>query len=322
VIAAFVLHTRSFGRTVQLTFASSLASAAGGLRLAPRAQLQWELSPRLRLVGDYSRLHQFAQSLRNGESVVGNVFPVDLYIGAGARGVPVARSDQGVIALEYRPSSGVRIGVQAFARGFDGLLLAAPEEGEPFTTGSLEAGTGTARGASVDLSWTATHFGVLGSYGLQQVRLRYGRSSFVPDYGATHRFQGGIIVFPTATSSVRLGVTGALGRRSTTISSGLEWEACNLLDQGCEFGGSPGYDGQALGGTRLPAYLRVDLGVRKSWQVGLGRRDGLITLFGTLTNLLNRKNVLTYATNPATSEPFPIEMRPRAPLVVGLEWQF
>jgi len=49
----------------------------------------------------YARTHQFAQSLRNPESVVGSVFPVDLYMGAAAPGMPVAQSDQGVIAQRF-----------------------------------------------------------------------------------------------------------------------------------------------------------------------------------------------------------------------------
>jgi hypothetical protein len=131
-----------------------------------------------------------------------------------------------------------------------------------------------------------------------------------------------VIVFPSATTSLRLGATSVLGRRTTTATGGLEWEACNLLDRGCEFGGSPEYTGDPLGGTSLPAYLRVDLGVRKHWHVQLAGRDAMVALFGTLTNVLNRSNVLTYVRNPATGERVPVEMRPLAPLVVGLDWRF
>jgi hypothetical protein len=126
--------------------------------------------------------------------------------------------------------------------------------------------------------------------------------------------------FPTATTSIRLGATGALGRRATAVSGGFEWEACNLLDEGCEFGGTPGTTG-APGGVSLPAYFRVDLGLRKHWHVTLGHRDAVVALFGTLTNVLNRKNVLSYSRAPDDALT-PIEMRPLAPLVVGLDWQY
>ena len=154
------------------------------------------------------------------------------------------------------------------------------------------------------------------------MKLRYGRASYVPDIGATHQLDGGVILFPTATSSIRLGASTQFGRRATTIADGFEWEACNLVDKGCEFGGSPHYDGQALGGTRLPAYVRVDLGVRQRWHFEIGGREVDLAVFGTITNLLGRSNILTYARSPGSSRPVGVEMRPRSPLVLGIDWRF
>jgi hypothetical protein len=163
--------------------------------------------------------------------------------------------------------------------------------------------------------------GLVASYGFQRVRVDYGASSYVPDHGARHLVEGGLIVFPSPTWSIRFGIAGALGRRATPLSGGLEWEDPNLLDRGNEFGGSPRADG-SLGGAALPAYLRADVGLRKTWHLEMGGRQASIALFGTVTNLLSRKNVLTYATDPATGRPVEIEMRPLAPLVAGLDWRF
>jgi carboxypeptidase family protein len=324
VAAAFAQHAQDIGRGVNLRVGTSLAATGTDLHVDPRAHLRWDVSAPLTLSASYARTHQFAQSLRNAESVVGNVFPVDLYIGAGAVGVPVGRSDQGVVALGYRPVPGVRLGVQAYQRGSDGLLLVAPREGEPFvtTSGAFAVGSGASRGVSVDAAVSAARFGIVASYGLQDVRLAYGDSSYVPDPGATHLLEGGVIVFPTATSSVRVGLAGAWGRTTTIPSGGFEWEACNLHDQGCEFRGSPFYGGEPLGATALPAYLRVDVGLRKHWHLDVGGRDAVIELFGTVTNVFMRRNLLTYARDPSTGRLVDIKMRPRAPLVVGLDWRF
>jgi hypothetical protein len=54
----------------------------------------------------------------------------------------------------------------------------------------------------------------------------------------------------------------------------------------------------------------------------IGRRDVTLALFGTLTNLLARTNVLTIAVDPETGRRTAIEMRPLSPLVVGLDWRF
>jgi len=102
----------------------------------------------------------------------------------------------------------------------------------------------------------------------------------------------------------------------------VEWEACNLRDRGCELGGSPRSDGTALGGARLPPYLRLDLGVRKHWHLEIGGRDAVIAVFGTVTNVLGRTNVLTYTGDPATGAGAAVDMRPLAPLVAGLDWTF
>jgi hypothetical protein len=102
----------------------------------------------------------------------------------------------------------------------------------------------------------------------------------------------------------------------------MEWEACNLIDQGCEFVGSPSGWSEPLGYTELPAYFRLDLGVRKQWHMRIGSREGRLAAFGTATNLLARKNVLTVAVDPYTGERSQVDMRPLSPLVVGIDWRF
>jgi hypothetical protein len=72
----------------------------------------------------------------------------------------------------------------------------------------------------------------------------------------------------------------------------------------------------------LPGYLRLDIGARKHWHLGIGGHDVEIGLFGTLTNLFGRRNVLAIATDPSTGQRSGVEMRPFAPLVVGTDWRF
>jgi hypothetical protein len=319
----FLGHDWPIGPRLAANVAFSAAAALGRVYANPQAQLRWSASPRLALSGSFARSHQFAQSLRNPESVVGNMFPVDLYVGAGSSGIPVARSDRGVLAAEYRVLDVARLGAQAYVRDFHGLALVAPRTGEPFVVGGdIAVGAGTARGLSVDAALSRTRYGVVASYGWQRVRVSYGDSSFVPEHATSHILEAGVILFPSATSSIRLGATSALGRRATAVAGAFEWEACNLLDQGCEFGGSPRHLGDQIGATRLPAYLRVDLGARKHWHLDLAGKDAVVALFGSVTNVFGRTNVLTSAADPASGKPVGIEMRPRAPLVVGLDWRF
>jgi hypothetical protein len=317
----FLRHERPVGERVTADLALSAATGAGDVYLNPQTQLRWRLSTALLLTASYVRAHQFSQSLRNSESVVGNIFPADLYIGAGAPGIPVARSDRGVLAAEFRPHAGLRLGAQVYLSEYAGLLLVAPSTGEPFATSGFAVGSGAARGFSVDAVRSGTRFGLLASYGWQRIRLEHADSSYTPAYGTNHLIELGAIVSPSATSSIRLGATGIFGRPATAVAGAFEWESCNLLDRGCEFGGSPHGTGE-LGRARLPAYLRLDLSLRKHWHVNLAGRDVMMAVFGTVTNILGRSNVLTVATDPTTGRSTPVEMRPFAPLLAGLDWRF
>jgi hypothetical protein len=321
VTSVFLEHGRELCERLAGSAAISGAFSRDGFHTSLRSQIRWQLARPLLLSATYLRAHQYSQSLRNSESVVGNVFPAELYIGAGSSVVPVARNDRGIVALDYRASSGLRLGIQAYLSGYTGLLLVAPKTGEPFATEMFTTGSGTAPGVSLDAALSGARYGLLARYGWQRVRLEHADSSYSPSYGASHLAELGAIVFPSATSSVRLGLKGSFGRQTTGVMGDFEWEACNLLDRGCEFGGNPQATG-ALGGTRLPAYIRLDLGVRKHWHLNLAGKDVLFAVYGTLTNLLGRTNILTYATDPTTGRRTPIEMRPRAPLVLGFDWRF
>lgn len=321
VSAAFVRHARVIVPRTELALALSGAVVGGTVHWSPQAELRWRPAGALAVSGAYARRHQFSQSWRNAESVVGMIFPVDLYVGVGGAGVPVARSDEGIVAAVYR-AAGLRLGAQAYARTFEGLVLVAPRTGGPFATSGFAVGGGSARGLAVEAGVNGSRYGIVAGYGLQHVRLDYSDSSYTPDHGATHTIDGGVVAFPSPTVAVRLSASGVFGRRATALGDPLEWEACNLLDRGCEFAGSPRHRTDALGATSLPAYVRLDIGIRKHWHVRVAGRDGVVALFGTLTNVLGRSNVLTIAPDPTTGRPVGIEMRPRAPLVVGLDWRY
>ena len=49
-------------------------------------------------------------------------------------------------------------------------------------------------------------------------------------------------------------------------------------------------------------------------------QNGEVPLF--FGRLLGRQNVLTYAVDPETGTPSPVRMRPRSPLVAGIDWRF
>jgi hypothetical protein len=300
----------------------SVYHGAGRLWLAPRLVVRSAVSPAITLAGSLSRGVQFTQSLRNPESVVSVIFPPDLDIGAGVRGVPVARSIDALVSAELRSSAGLALRAVAWSRRLDGLLLTATTAADPFAADTFATGSGSASGAAIELAATGARYAAVASYTWQNVRRSSGDVRYIPGHGARHVVDAGLVYHASPTFSARLATTVETGRRSTSVLGGLEWESCNLLDRGCEFGGSPRNDPAQVGGTSLPPYFRVDAGVRKHWHLRIAGRDGQLALHGTMTNLLSRANVLTRIRSDADVRGLPLEMRPFAPLVVGLDWRF
>ncbi|MFN8547055.1 MAG: carboxypeptidase-like regulatory domain-containing protein [Candidatus Eisenbacteria bacterium] len=321
-ISGYLDRATFLSTRVSAELGARVTSTARSTRLAPRAALRWSAPDSLELGFVVQRTQQYAQSLRNAESVVGSVFPVDLFVGAEENGVPVAESDRAALTAAWTPIAGVRLGGQIYENRSRGLLVVATQTGGPFATDAFEIGRSHASGAALDLSFTGARWVALANYGVQRLRVRTASGSYTPTAAARHRFEAGITAFPTATSSIRLGLISLLGRRATEIPNAFEWEACNITDGGCEFAGSPDYGTSSLGGRRLPAYLRVDLGVRKHWHLSSERHEVRIEAFATVTNLLGRHNTLTYAYSVDKGRIAPIEMRPRAPLVAGIEWRY
>ena len=316
----FAAREQELGATLGVHGGAALQVWNARAFVSPHVQVTWAPVPALVVTAAAKRGHQFVQSLRNPESVVGHVFPVDLFVGSSQNGIPVARSDEVSLTARLRPAPGWRIGAAAYARRMDGLVLVAPFEAGTFAQSDVGTGKGTAQGASVDAEVQSGRYMATASYGWQAVRYRYQGGAYIPEHGARHQVATGVTLFPSASSSIRLSALAAAGRRATGVVGSIDWEPCNILDRGCEFAGSPRIDPQALGASTVPRYARVDLSARKHWHVRTLDHDAELALFGTVTNVFNRRNVLTFVRNSGALTP--LEMRPRAPLVVGLDWRF
>ena len=320
LVTIFAAHERSPERGLGLDAGAALTRARDGWFLSPRTRVRWRAGDGFGIGLAASRLTQFAHSLRNAESVVSRIFPADLWIGAADRRVEPGIADQLVLDADWRPFPGARVRAEAWTRASRGLPLVAPAEGEPFVIDSFVTGRSSAHGFALDAAASGARYALLVAWAWQRVRLEYGDASYTPGHGSEHLVDAGIVVFPSATATVRLSASAAFGRRGTLVTGGLELEACNLLDEGCEFAGSPTHE-RPPGDARLPAYVRVDLGARKHWHVRIGGRDASIALFGTVTNLFGFGNVMTWVVDPESGEHVAVEMRPLSPLVLGVDWR-
>lgn len=312
-------------RDVQLTGGAALSSTARGAFVLPRAHVAlWSAKP-VAIAFDASRSVQFVQSLRNEESLLSHMFPVELYVGTSDTRVPIATSDQVTLSSVVRPADGVRLTLQAYARHARGVLLHAEGESGPFAATdvantSLAGGRVDARGVSSEIAVTSRRAIALVSYGWQRVAYQQGGRVYVPEHSARHQLEGGLTVLPAGSLQIRVGVVGTFGRRATVVRGPVEWDGCSLADRACEFSGTPESSPDALGATQLPYYLRTDLSVRRSWRLTLSGHEGEMAAFGTLSNIFNRTNFLNVAAIGDVRSG--LEMRSRSPLVIGIDWHF
>ncbi len=318
-----------FGQTVlrvrgqnSISGGADLSFAGGDTYFAPRVGIDLRLGQRTRLSLDVSRGYQFSQSLRNEESVVGAVFPAELFVGSANESVPVARGDQGVMALEIEVRPGAMLRASGYHKKSTGLALVSTSVGDPFSGGTFDVGSSRSSGLSVEGEINHARFSATAGYGWQRLRVRTAEVEYTPEFGHAHTLTLGLVSHLTASTTLQLGFLSNLGRHATPLEGDLEFESCNFLDQGCEFGGTPLHRAVDVGTLSLPSYSRVDLGIRKHWHISVGGADRSVGFFGTLTNLLGRDNVLNFVINEDSGERTPIFLRPFAPLVVGLEWTF
>jgi hypothetical protein len=320
-LSLFGSYVESFGGRVEVAASLRAERGEAGGRVLPRAAIRARLDESFSIFAEYARTAQAIQSVRNAESIVGRIFPAELYAGGDGTGIPVALGDYVALGLVALPAAGTRVELEAYARALDDLAILDPEDGQPFASAAIRRGSGSVLGAAAGLSIGSARYAVTASADVERVELRAGGERWTPGYAAGRSARIGAILFPTATLSIRAGWIGQFGRRGSDPIGLLEWESCNLLDMGCEFAGSPDQLGE-LGSRKLPAYNRLDLSIRKHWHFLVGRREGSIEAFATASNLLGRANVLAYVVDPASGEAAAIEMRPRAPLALGIGWRF
>ena len=138
--------TRLVGERVELTSGLTIEVGSDAGRLLPRLAAQVRVAGPLRFYAEYTRSTQALQSLRNAESVVGRIFPPELWAGEASR-VPVASADLGALGLVVNPGAGMRLDVEAYVRSLNDLAMVDPEDGRPFAGDEGLRGEGSVLGA-------------------------------------------------------------------------------------------------------------------------------------------------------------------------------
>ena len=297
-------------------------TAARFLPLEPRIMLGFRASPRVSFAAGYSRMHQNTQSLRNDESLLDGLFGIALPVTARPGGPAVARSDELSASMQASLDHDEVVTVNTYVRHFADLLLVAPATAEPFATSGYARGAGQARGVGVSATHFGTQWSATAAYSLGTTMRQAGVQHYRPGYDVSQQFNAGIARHLGTGTTVRAALWAMVGRPATATYGDFQWAPAAMVNGAGALAGSPQQFVGLLGGARLPAYWRLDVGIRHQWRHPrfLPPLDGVAGVL-SIHNLLDRRNVLGVGASASALGPYAITLPPRS-LVFGLDWAY
>jgi hypothetical protein len=201
--------------------------------LEPRISLGYDTGNRWAFSAGYARLHQYRQSLRGEESLLGTI---------------------------------VGIVLDGYARRLSGVVLPAAPASEPFASRAYVIGSGQAWGLGGYVESRLRRVSLNAGYSFSVVERGTDSLEFRPTFAT--RQSASLAVGYDASSRVNLhsAFWVASGRPTTILSDDISW------DTGAgEVSGSPQHTAGPLNGSRLPFYFRWDLGARYTLPMGRTR---------------------------------------------------
>lgn len=304
----------TLGAGVRATWTSRTAP-----RVEPRLSAAFEPSTHLALSFGYARLHQYDQSLGNEESVLGTVVAPDFLVAARSGGVPVASSDELAATAAVALGARTRLVIDSYARRLRGLVLVAPATSAPFAMRGFAVGSGAAWGAGLSIDRRLNRLMLQGSYALGTVTRRAGDVLYHPAFAPSQTASLALGYRLRERTAWRTALWAASGRPTTPLADNVGWDARDAFTGARELSGTPEHTAGALNGTRLPDFVRLDVGLRHTLAVWRGR--GALTGSASVSDALGRKNVAGYVAAPAGGARRPLVMLPPS-LRLGLAWGY
>jgi hypothetical protein len=297
--------------------------APSGRGLEPRMSVRFAPTHRISLGVGYSRLHQYVQSLRNEESLVDALAGITLPVAAGSSAngqqVPVARADQLIASFDARLTSTLALSALAYARRERGIVLVAPVSASPFATTEFATGTANAKGLSLLLERTGDRVSGELAYTLSSVSRSAGATSYTPAFAATHTLSLGVGARVWRTTTLRAAASVNSGLPASVYADPIEWAPYTPSSGSGDIAGSPQHIVGGVDGVRLPPYLRLDLGVRREWELSLFGVGAHVAGSASVMNVLGRGNALGVIA-PTTGSLQWLQL-PARTIEVGLEWR-
>ena len=294
-----------------------------GTALLPRVGARWQATPALAFTAGAGRYAQALRSMKNDESAIASFIAYDL-LTAQPDAAGLARGSDVVVGADYTDRN-TRVRVEGFAKRQDGLVIAAETdnavEARLVITDDYRVGTGSARGVELSVHRIAGRFDLGLAYALGEAERRAGADEFAPRFERRHQLD--------LSGDYRWGGAGLLNAR-LVVGSGQPFTPVVGLAQLRDYDPvrqrwSEGDEVMVSGehnSARLPAYVRLDVAARRSYKRRWFGRDGAMTPYLQVVNVLNSKNALI--AEPKPLRPTRITYWPQLPVLptFGVEWRF
>jgi hypothetical protein len=270
------------------------ADLSGWAALEPRLSSVVEPDARTRLGVALGRSHQVLQSVVNDESALGLLLGFDLPVAAGGGPIPVARADQLEAFAGRQLGGGFELAVSGYLRRTSGLALGAASTRDFFPGDSVVVGHGDASGVTGTLSLAGGALSGRASVTVARDTRTSGATRYRAGYGNGTSVGVELGYRFLRDTRVLLRFRGGAHEPTSVVEPGFEYQP---IREG-ELAGTPINVPGDINSARLPAYARLDLGLRRDWRVpGMGQGTALTTAV-SLTNALDRTNVLGLVARP------------------------
>jgi hypothetical protein len=300
-----------------------LRIGGGATVLMPRAGVRLALSEHLALTGGAGTYAQAVQTLRDDEALAASLFAFDLIVAAPASAPP--RSHDVVAGVEWSARTAT-LRVEGYQKWYRQLGI-APLAPDPKDAPALAA-VGFVRGDAVasGVEVLARKEGGIGSFTLSYTLTWSERThsgvTYTPRIHRRHVFDAGALM--------RLGSRGQVSSRLVVASGQPYTPVVGYLQSFTHHPATGGFraeDGAMIYGpqnsARGPFYARLDAGIRRSYDRWFFGREGTITPYVQVLNLLNLRNVLWMLPEDGVGEPV-LKYGPQLPTLptIGFEWRF
>ena len=283
----------------------------------PRLSLAFHPTDRARLSVGYARMHQYAQSLRGEESILGTILGPDFLVGVGAPMIPVASSDEFTASMLFPLTKETRLRFDWFRRHLRNVVLPASASPEPFASRDFAIGSGRAWGLAASVESRVRRVSLNAGYSLTMARRITDSVQFLPAFATRQSASAALGYDVTPRTTFHSAMWLVAGRPTTVVSDQIGWDTGDAFSR--EVSGSPQRSEGPLGGARLPYYLRFDVGARHT--MSLWRTRAEVTGFAGVNNIFDRANKTGYVRPAGTHERRDLTMLPLS-VVAGLEWRY